>query len=42
LRRDTIEHLLETRMVIISEQMADNRGDDLAQREVRLGFYISE
>jgi len=33
LRRDTIEELLDTRQVIIQEQMADNRGDDLAQRE---------
>merc|ERR1712188_40460 len=33
LRRDTIEELLETRMIIIQEQMADNRGDALAQRE---------
>lgn len=33
LRRDTVEKLLDTRMVIVQEQMADNRGDDLAQRE---------
>ena len=32
-RRDTIDSLRETRMVVIEEQMADARGDDLAMRE---------
>jgi len=33
LRRDTIDQLIQTRMVIIEEQFADARGDDLAMRE---------